>query len=49
MRLENLERIDPRSGIDALMGLIAKAKLLLAEKPVNLPEYAKWNEAARIF
>lgn len=47
MLSENLERIDPKSGIDALRGLIEKAKLLLAEKPINLPEYATWNEAAR--
>jgi hypothetical protein len=47
MRSEILERIDPNSGIDALGGLIEKAKLLLQEKPFQLADYAKWNETTR--
>ena len=41
------ERLDLKSSIDLLDGIIEKAKLLQKDRPFNLQEYAKWNEETR--
>jgi hypothetical protein len=40
-------RLDFKSSIDLLVGLIEKAKLLQKDRPFKLQEYAKWNEETR--
>ena len=44
MLSDNSGKLDLKSGIDLLEGLIIKAKLLLENRPTNIGEYAKWNE-----